>query len=119
MFNSPGSARCRLARLLMVLTGLTGLTVSPTSTTLAQTKIQAREADGFVDSMGVNVHMESLNTPYKDYPGINLMLQVLGMRHIRDEINDTDPSFVDEIQRIGSLGYKLCGLIEGGNDYPP
>ena len=35
------------------------------------------------------------------------------MQHIRDEINDTDPAFVNEIQRFGTLGYTLCGLIEG------
>jgi len=88
-------------------------------TALAQTNIQARDADRFVDSMGINVHMESTNTPYKNYAAINEKLQLLGMRHFRDEINDTDPSFVDEINDIGKLGYSLCGLIAGGNDYPP
>ena len=86
---------------------------------LAQTQIQAKEADRFVDSMGINVHMESTNTPYKNYSAINAMLQSLGMRHFRDEINDTDPSFVYEINAIGKSGYSLCGLIAGGNDYPP
>jgi hypothetical protein len=85
----------------------------------AQTKIQARAADRFIDSMGINVHMEYLNTPYQHYAALNDRLRLLGMRHIRDEINNTDASFVSELQQIGSLGYSLCGLIEGGNDYPP
>lgn len=84
----------------------------------AQTTIRARTADEFVDSMGINVHMEATTTPYKRYEFINQKLRELGMRHFRDEINDTDPSFVSEIQQIGKLGYTLCGLIEGGNDYP-
>lgn len=86
--------------------------------TFAQTTVQAKPADQFVDSMGVNVHLESSKAPYHDYGAINGYLRVLGMRHVRDEINDTDESFVREIQKIGDLGYSLCGLIEGGNDYP-
>jgi hypothetical protein len=89
------------------------------ATAPAQTTIQARSADQFIDSMGVNVHMEYLNTPYKNYPAINQKLQSLGMRHIRDEINDPSESFAEEIRQIGNFGYTLCGLIEGGGDYPP
>jgi hypothetical protein len=85
----------------------------------SQTHIQAQSAEKFVDSMGVNVHLEMTHGPYGNYPLINSRLSALGMRHIRDEINDTDSSFVSEINTIGQLGYRLCGLIEGGNDYPP
>ena len=86
---------------------------------LQQVRIRARVAEKFVDSMGINVHMESSQPPYSNYPLINARLRELGMRHFRDEINDTDPSFVNEMKQIGELGYSLCGLIEGGNDYPP
>jgi len=75
--------------------------------------------------MGVNVHMESTMKPYyeKKYLRINDRLQLLGMRHIRDEMNQADPcfnnrTFIEEIQTIGRLGYTLTGVIEGGNDYP-
>jgi hypothetical protein len=76
--------------------------------------------------MGVNVHMEYNTTaPYNNYAGINQKLEALGMRHFRDEMNHADPTsqfydprFVKEIQKIGMLGYTLCGVIEGGNDYP-
>ena len=111
---SPGRLQENLVKIF-----LTGLIVSLASTGLAQTKIHAKEADQFVDSLGVNVHMESAHSPYNNYVAINQRLSELGMRHFRDEINDTNPRFVDELQRIGSLGYSLCGLIEGGNDYPP
>lgn len=36
----------------------------------------------------------------------------LGMSHIRDEINNPTDSFVDELNTIGTVGYRLCGLIE-------
>jgi hypothetical protein len=90
-----------------------------------ETAVQAKEADGFVASMGVNVHMESTTAPYykKNYTRINDRLRSLGMRHVRDEMNQADPSFknrsfIDEIAAIGRAGYTLTGLIEGGNDYP-
>lgn len=85
----------------------------------AQVEVQAHATERFIDSMGVNVHMEYTNTPYGNYGLINERLRELGMRHIRDEINNPTDSFVDELNAIGTLGYKLCGLIEGGNDYPP
>jgi len=88
------------------------------ATAAAQTTVQARPADQFVDSMGINVHMEYANSPYNNYDAVNAALRALGMRHFRDEINDTDSRFVRELQHIGQLGYSLCGLIEGGNDYP-
>jgi hypothetical protein len=114
---SSGSATYRVARWTGVI--LPGVIAISAVTALAQVRIQAREADRFVDSMGINVHMEYAQTPYKNYAAINMKLQLLGMRHFRDEINDTDPSFVEELNRIGELGYSLCGLIAGGNDYPP
>ena len=95
------------------------------ATCFAQTRIQAREADRFVNSMGINVHMESTSNPYNDYAAVNQYLRVLGMRHFRNEINQADPlspfynpAFVAELLDIGEFGYSLCGLMEGGNDYP-
>ncbi|HVI09356.1 MAG TPA: hypothetical protein VND65_13795 [Candidatus Binatia bacterium] len=90
-----------------------------TAGAVGQITLSARSAEQFVDSMGINVHMEYAGTPYSDYPAINGQLRALGMKHIRDEINDTDPEFVRELLKIGTLGYGVCGLIEGGNDYPP
>jgi hypothetical protein len=91
----------------------------PVQQGLQQVRIHARVADKFVDSLGINVHMEYSHTPYGNYPLIDASLRALGMRHFRDEINDTNSSFVDEINAIGKLGYTLCGVIAGGNDYPP
>jgi hypothetical protein len=100
-------------------------TVGGATTCFAQTRIKARAADRFVDAMGINVHMESTNKPYNEYAAVNRYLRVLGMRHFRDEINQADPlspyynpAFVAELLDIGGLGYTLCGLLEGGNDYP-
>ncbi len=115
MFSFRPPIRSVLRNLIL----LPGLIVPLAATGFAQTIVQARQADQFVDSMGVNVHMESSSLPYSNYTLINEKLGDLGLRHFRDEINDTESSFVEEIKRIGALGYSLCGLIEGGNDYPP
>lgn len=93
---------------------------SITAPALAQTTIQARKAIDFVDSMGINVHFEYTNTPYKNYVALNQKLLELGMHHMRDEINNTkNKAFVAELQQLNTIGYSLCGLIAGGNDYPP
>lgn len=117
MFSSRFPPRCLVTRRTALFPTVV-MSVLPV-TLWAQAKIQARAADRFVDSIGVNVHMEYTNTPYGSYPLINERLRELGMRHIRDEINNPTDPFVDELNAIGSLGYKLCGVIEGGNDYPP
>jgi hypothetical protein len=93
--------------------------------TMVHAKIPASAADQFVGSMGINVHMESGSAPYyhENYERISGQLQSLGMRHFRDEMNQADPffensGFINEIKAIGTLGYTLTGIIEGGNDYP-
>jgi hypothetical protein len=103
------------------------VTLSIAAACFAQTEVQARRASDFVNAMGINVHLENNATlPDKDYELVNSALKALGMRHFRDEINHADklspaifdPVFVHELHRVGSLGYRLCGVIEGGNDYP-
>jgi hypothetical protein len=104
-------------RQTILLTLLLALTTGPVP---AQTTVQARRASDFVSSMGVNVHLEYSGTPYQHYAAINSRLIELGMHHVRDEINDTaNGQFVSELRQMKTMGYTVCGLIEGGNDYPP
>lgn len=115
---------------IVIMVVISSLIAACGGTALAQTQIQAKRADQFVDSMGINVHLESTVLPYSfaNYKRINSKLQALGMRHVRDEMNAADPlyagpvlsgQFIREIHRIGALGYSLDGVIGGGNDYPP
>ena len=117
MFSSSFALKSALTRRIAFC--LIATMLASAASLSAQVKTQARATERFIESMGVNVHMEYTNTPYGNYPLINERLRELGMRHIRDEINNPADSFVDKLNTIGRLGYKLCGLIEGGNDYPP
>lgn len=87
-----------------------------------QQDIQARRAGSFVDSMGINVHFGYAQTPYvKSYTQAQGALQALGIRYLRDEINPVlvDGNFKDRLLGLGARGFRLSGLLEGGNDYPP
>lgn len=49
--------------------------------------LPARQADAFVDSVGVNVHLHYYDTAYTDFAGKVLpSLRDLGVRHIRDGV---------------------------------
>ena len=55
-------------------------------TALSQS-LPARQADAFVDSVGVNVHLHYYDTAYADFEGKVLpSLRDLGVRHIRDGV---------------------------------
>jgi hypothetical protein len=98
------------------------LLLTSSVTAFGQQEIEARKAAVFVDSMGVNVHFEYAQTPYvESYTRVRGALQALGIRNIRDEINTVliDGAFENRLLDLGGLGFRLCGLLEGGNDYPP
>jgi len=109
------SLSARLTRIAVL-----ALAVTTTATTFAQTNIQGKAAQKFVDSLGVNTHLNHITLPYTNYSQVNSTLQSLGMQHFRDEGSDPDTSFIQEIQALGPLGYSLDGVFgNNGNYYPP
>ncbi len=67
---------------------------------------QARSADAFVESLGINTHLAYTKTAYGNYDKIiKPRLQELGIRHIRDG-GYTRSSFLAKLQELGSLGIK-------------
>jgi hypothetical protein len=69
----------------------------------------ARSADSFVDSIGVNTHVSYFDTAYEDYPLIRDSLADLGVRHIRDGVRLTD-----DPQHNRRIDERYQGLIESG-----
>lgn len=62
-------------------------TVSLLTSSAFGQSLQARQADDFVDSIGVNVHLHYYDTAYSDFEGkVVTSLEELGVRHIRDGI---------------------------------
>jgi hypothetical protein len=71
----------------------------------------AKSADAFVDSVGVNVHLSYLDTPYAEFGRVKESLQTLGIRHIRDGLIDArSQRYYDELNELGRSGIK-CTLV--------
>ena len=92
--------------------GLTVLALSPFA--LGQS-IQARQADVFVDSVGVNVHLHYYDTAYTDFAGKVLpSLRDLGVRHIRDGVcpvaDGTKPGRLRTL--LTELGVRATLLVD-------
>ncbi len=92
----------------------TAATTSITTAALSTTGEQAKSADAFVDSLGINIHLQYADTPYGNLEGlIKPKLQELGVRHVRDAAYQTTRMF-DGIKSLGSVGIKTT-LVFGGN----
>jgi hypothetical protein len=52
----------------------------------AITPLQAIPADSVVDSYGVGIHLNFLDTPYRDADAVADALSDLGVRHVRDDL---------------------------------
>jgi PASTA domain len=69
--------------------------------------VKARQADSFVDSIGVNVHLTYSDTPYfQRFDAVRERLEELGIRHIRDGL---DPESADQHRKLGELAAAGIG----------
>ncbi|MUL35706.1 hypothetical protein BWI75_04910 [Gloeocapsopsis sp. AAB1 = 1H9] len=93
---------------LVLLVFSTVLIISCTAllTPSAQKQVeQARSADAFVDSIGVNVHLTYTDTAYGKYKSIiRPRLQELGIRHIRDGFVRKKPKYYQKLQDLADIG---------------
>ena len=75
--------------------------------------VKARQANSFVDSIGVGVHTPFSDTPYvSEFATVKQRLQELGVRHVRDDLFPDRP---DQYQRLEELAATGIGstLIAG------
>lgn len=99
VFRSP-----RTALLALALLGVALLALSPKPAAAAT---EARAADEFVDSIGVNTHTYYTNTVYyQQFDQVKSRLAELGIRHIREELM-LDRS--DQYQRLRELAASGVG----------
>jgi IPT/TIG domain/Putative Ig domain len=67
----------------------------------------ADSADAFVDSAGVNVHLNFTDTPYGNFGAVEKALIGLGVRHLRDGLVDTTwTPYYDRLNFLGRSGIK-------------
>ena len=69
---------------------------------------QAKASDAFVDSIGVNTHMNYFDTSYGDYPIVKQRLAALGVRHIRDKAHLSGNARYNET--VYGMYRELAGL---------
>lgn len=70
----------------------------------AQTVVQA---DQFVDSVGINIHLHYTNTLYANFPFVESSVQALGVRHFRDGVyTDTWRTYENEVNALADNGIK-------------
>jgi hypothetical protein len=104
----PRARTAPLAALVAIVFGL-GMLAAPATAA----PVKARAADGFVDSIGVNLHTSFSDTPYvSQFALVKQRLAELGVRHVRDVLA---PDRTDQYQRLGELGAAGLGstLIVG------
>jgi hypothetical protein len=72
----------------------------------------ARPADGFVDSIGVNVHLGYNDTAYVRHDIVQKKLVRLGVRYVRDGLFPNRPDMYEAFQSLARCGIK-ADLIVG------
>lgn len=74
---------------------------------------RARQADEFIDSIGVNVHLHYNDTSYGEYERIiKPGLRELGIRHLRDGIVLGRPDKEAMMRELESFGFKFMMIAD-------
>ncbi|MCW2772354.1 MAG: hypothetical protein JWN91_680 [Nocardioides sp.] len=81
----------------------------------AVTRIAAIPADSVVDSYGVGIHLNFLDTPYADADAVAQKLDDLGVRHVRDDLFLNAPRQYAAISTVAQRGIAF-DLIMGRPD---
>ncbi|MDJ0702676.1 MAG: hypothetical protein QNJ46_05295 [Leptolyngbyaceae cyanobacterium MO_188.B28] len=71
---------------------------------------QAVQADRFIDSIGVAVHLSYYDTSYGDFNRVKNALDFLGVRHIRDDLKP-GKKYLDRVNALNQQGIKLTAIV--------
>jgi hypothetical protein len=74
--------------------------------------VPAREADSFVESIGVNIHTGNGGTPYRErFEEVEQRLQELGVNHVRDDLEPDSPAQYQELSDLAGVGIKSTVIL--------
>jgi hypothetical protein len=73
---------------------------------------QARGAQTFVDSIGINVHLSYHDGPYGQFPRIASLLRGLGVRHVRDGVSSGQTDVCREDRELNAAGMRFTYLTQ-------
>lgn len=73
--------------------------------------IRPLSATGFLDSLGVNVHMTYYDTAYARLDEWAARLDELGVRHVRDGLVLDNPRYVDDYRRLARQGVRATLIV--------
>jgi hypothetical protein len=103
----PSRRQLRLSALVAIALGLGAL--FPLH---AAGDVKARQADSFVDSIGVNIHTPFSDTPYvSDFEGVRGRLDELGVRHVRDVLFPDRPDQYERLDELAAAGIGTTLVI--------
>ncbi len=99
-----------LGAILFILSSL----LVPQSQSQSQTQpAPARSASSFINSIGVAVHINYIDTAYGKYNEIvKPRLQELGIRHIRDGVSPSDMDTQQKFNDLATLGIKSTLVMD-------
>ncbi|TAH26152.1 MAG: T9SS C-terminal target domain-containing protein [Cytophagales bacterium] len=79
----------------------------------ASTQFQAKKADDFINSIGVATHIDRSAGPYSNAANVKSQLLNLGIKHIRDQIRETNITNYTLVKDLADNGIKSTGFLQG------
>lgn len=126
MLNKKQHQSVMLLKAVLSGKNLTGIALSCLSIVAIASSVQAapekaRSADEFVDSIGVNTHLQYDDSVYyKNYNDlIKPKLLGLGVRHIRDACSRNMNGFMDRVKELNTLGGIRTLMVCDPRDIKP
>lgn len=93
------------------------------STTAASTSEKAQSAYDFVNSIGVNTHLNYFDRTYGDFPLVQRELSAIGIRHVRDGVHllnaDYNQAVYSRWSQLGAIGIRFDAVLDPRSDLGP
>lgn len=108
------ACQSRLAVGALLTAGLLGTGVPPATAEAAPEweTLTATSADAFVDTVGVNTHINYTDTVYADQARTRRLLVDLGVRHIRDGVKADNPGMHAALRRLRDDGIHASLIVD-------